>query len=116
MKSMLQLQDIDFTSELIPVAVQNGESGQVLMLAYANSEAVAATLESGYAHFWSRSRKKLWKRAKVPEMCLKSGAFWSIVIQTRCFTRWIRRVRPAIRVKKAAFTGSFREGKSDPVR
>ena len=71
MKSMLQLQDIDFTTNLIPVAVQNLTSGRVLMLAYANHEAVAATLESGYAHFWSRSRKKLWKKGENSGNVLK---------------------------------------------
>jgi len=45
---------------LVPVVVQDADSGQVLMLAYANREAVQKTLETGLAHFWSRSRQRLW--------------------------------------------------------
>ena len=45
---------------LIPGVVQDARTGQVLMVAYLNRESYAATLESGYAHFWSRSRQELW--------------------------------------------------------
>lgn len=47
---------------LLPVIAQDEGSGAVLMLAYANLEAVERTLETGYAHFWSRSRQELWKK------------------------------------------------------
>ncbi len=47
---------------LIPAIVQDAGSGQVLMLAYMNSEALAKTLESGQTWFWSRSRKTLWHK------------------------------------------------------
>ena len=49
---------------LIGAIVTDRESGTVLMFAYMNAEAFAATLESGYAHFWSRSRGKLWKKGE----------------------------------------------------
>ncbi|MRJ02639.1 MAG: bifunctional phosphoribosyl-AMP cyclohydrolase/phosphoribosyl-ATP diphosphatase HisIE [Epsilonproteobacteria bacterium] len=49
---------------LIPVIVQEGESGEVLMLAYMNREAFQKTVESGYAHYYSRSRQKLWKKGE----------------------------------------------------
>ncbi|MDE0231835.1 MAG: bifunctional phosphoribosyl-AMP cyclohydrolase/phosphoribosyl-ATP diphosphatase HisIE [bacterium] len=45
---------------LIPGVVQDARTGQVLMLAYLNRESYAATLGSGYVHFWSRSRQELW--------------------------------------------------------
>ena len=45
---------------LIPGVVQDARTGQVLMVAYLNRESYAATLESGYVHFWSRSRRELW--------------------------------------------------------
>ncbi len=45
---------------LIPGVVQDARTGQVLMLAYLNRESYVATLESGYVHFWSRSRQELW--------------------------------------------------------
>ncbi len=50
---------------LLPVVVQDALSGEVLMLAWMNEEALRATLESGYATFWSRSRQKLWKKGET---------------------------------------------------
>jgi phosphoribosyl-AMP cyclohydrolase len=47
---------------LIPAIVQDADSGQVLMLAYMNQEALQATLSSGETHFWSRSRQELWRK------------------------------------------------------
>ena len=50
---------------LIPVVVQDTESKQVLMVAYANEEALGKTLSTGYAHYWSRSRDKLWMKGET---------------------------------------------------
>lgn len=50
---------------LLPVVVQDVTSGAVLMLAYANQQAVELTLETGKAHFWSRSRKQLWCKGET---------------------------------------------------
>jgi phosphoribosyl-ATP pyrophosphohydrolase/phosphoribosyl-AMP cyclohydrolase len=50
---------------LLPVVVQDAGSGAVLMLAYANREAVERTLTTGQAHFWSRSRQSLWKKGET---------------------------------------------------
>ena len=47
---------------LLPAVVQDAESGQVLMLAYMNEEAYRLTVETGQAHFWSRSRGELWRK------------------------------------------------------
>jgi len=47
---------------LVPVVVQDWESGEVLTLAYANAEAVAKTRETGELHLWSRSRDALWHK------------------------------------------------------
>lgn len=49
---------------LLPAIVQDKESGEVLMLAYINKEAWALTLETGKAHFWSRSRNKIWLKGE----------------------------------------------------
>ncbi|MEM4288594.1 MAG: phosphoribosyl-AMP cyclohydrolase [Candidatus Caldarchaeum sp.] len=54
----------DETTGLIPVTVQDAETGEVLMLAYANKTALHMTMETGLAHFWSRSRDKLWKKGE----------------------------------------------------
>jgi phosphoribosyl-ATP pyrophosphohydrolase/phosphoribosyl-AMP cyclohydrolase len=51
-------------SGLIPVVVQDYASGDILMVAFANAEAVRLTGESAIAHFWSRSRGKLWKKGE----------------------------------------------------
>ncbi|MGL4790529.1 MAG: phosphoribosyl-AMP cyclohydrolase [Anaerotignaceae bacterium] len=47
---------------LIAVIAQDYENNQVLMLAYANKEAVEKTLEKGTVHYYSRSRKELWHK------------------------------------------------------
>jgi phosphoribosyl-AMP cyclohydrolase len=47
---------------LIPAVLQDAETGQVLMVAWMNSEALHLTLETGDAHFWSRSRQELWHK------------------------------------------------------
>ena len=47
---------------LTPVIVQDAETSRVLMLAYANDEALRRTRESGEAWFWSRSRRELWHK------------------------------------------------------
>jgi phosphoribosyl-AMP cyclohydrolase len=50
---------------LIPAVVQDRGSGDVLMVAYANAEALALTASTGQAHFWSRSRKALWRKGET---------------------------------------------------
>lgn len=47
---------------LVPVVIQDWASGEVLTLAYANSQAVARTRETGELHLWSRSRQELWHK------------------------------------------------------
>ncbi len=50
---------------LLPVVVQDRASGDVLMVAWANAEALGRTAETGLAHFWSRSRKALWRKGET---------------------------------------------------
>ncbi len=47
---------------LIPAIVQDNTSGEVLIVAYMNAEALRRTLESGQVWFWSRSRQELWHK------------------------------------------------------
>ena len=49
---------------LVPVIAQDKETGRVLMFAFANREAVALTAEKGSAHYWTRSRQKLWHKGE----------------------------------------------------
>lgn len=55
--------DVDFGDDgLVPAVAQDVESKDVLMLAYVSPEALEATLETGFAHYYSRSRDELWKK------------------------------------------------------
>lgn len=49
---------------LVPAIAQDATSGQVLMLAWMNRDALRATLDSGNAVYWSRSRGKLWRKGE----------------------------------------------------
>jgi phosphoribosyl-AMP cyclohydrolase len=49
---------------LVPAIAQDAGSGEVLMLAYMNEEAWKASLKSGEAHYYSRSRKELWRKGE----------------------------------------------------
>lgn len=50
---------------LVPAVVQDQRTGRVLMVAWMNEEAFAATRASGQAHFWSRSRRVLWRKGET---------------------------------------------------
>lgn len=56
--------NLKFENGLIPVIVQDAASREVLMLAYANDDAIRRTRSTGFAHYYSRSRKKLWKKGE----------------------------------------------------
>jgi len=49
---------------LVPVVTQEARTGAVLMMAWANREALELTLETGFMHYWSRSRSALWKKGE----------------------------------------------------
>ncbi len=60
------LEHIPFNSEgLIPAVAQDADSREVLMLAWMNREALARTLDEGYACYWSRSRQSLWRKGET---------------------------------------------------
>jgi phosphoribosyl-AMP cyclohydrolase / phosphoribosyl-ATP pyrophosphohydrolase len=50
---------------LVPCVVQHADTGRVLMLAYMDAEALAVTVETGFGHFHSRSRGRLWKKGET---------------------------------------------------
>jgi len=56
---------------LIPAVVQDVDSGEVLMVAWMNAEALQRTRASGEAHFWSRSRGELWHKGATSGNILK---------------------------------------------
>ena len=49
---------------LVPVVAQEAGSGRVLTVAWMNREALGRTVQSGEAHYWSRSRRKLWRKGE----------------------------------------------------
>jgi len=64
---------------LIPAIVTDADSGEVLMFAFMNTEALSLSIKSGLAHFWSRSRGALWKKGE------ESGNMLNIVeMRTDC--------------------------------
>ncbi len=59
------IESIDWKkNELIPAVVQDATSNEVLMLAYMNKEALDLSMQSGYAHYFSRSRQRIWKKGE----------------------------------------------------
>ncbi len=56
---------------LIPVIIQDADSGEVLMLGYANQEALRRTLDSGEVWFYSRSRQELWHKGATSGSILR---------------------------------------------
>lgn len=50
--------------DLIPVITQDSSSNEVLMLAYVNKEALELTLKTGFAHYFSRSKQRIWKKGE----------------------------------------------------
>jgi phosphoribosyl-ATP pyrophosphohydrolase/phosphoribosyl-AMP cyclohydrolase len=59
-------------SGLVPVVVQDHASGDVLMVAWANAEALALTATTGLAHFWSRKRAAIWKKGETSGHVLRA--------------------------------------------
>lgn len=56
--------DFDKMDGLLPAVIQDWESGEVLMVAFMNKEALELTLRTGKMHYYSRSRKKLWMKGE----------------------------------------------------
>jgi len=73
----LSVEQVEEGTELAPKFDENGtlpcitrhaESGEILMFAFMNEEALRLSLETGLAHYWSRSRRKLWKKGETSGM------------------------------------------------
>lgn len=85
---------------LIPAIASDHQTGEILMMAWMNAEALDETVRTGVAHFWSRSRSKLWRKGET------SGNTLNIIeIRTDCDqdVLWLR-----VRVEgdgKACHTG-----------
>jgi len=63
--SKLDLTQLKFDPDgLIPAIVQDADSGEVLMMAWMNAEAIEKTVQTGLTHFFSRSRQKMWQKGE----------------------------------------------------
>lgn len=62
---------------LLPVVVQDAASGEVLMVAWMNAEALRRTQEGGEAWFWSRSRGELWRKGSTSGNVMRARELWA---------------------------------------
>jgi phosphoribosyl-AMP cyclohydrolase len=58
--------ELDFNKQggMLPVVAQDYKTGKILMLAFMNREAWDLTLSTGFVHYWSRSRNRIWKKGE----------------------------------------------------
>ncbi|NIT13011.1 MAG: phosphoribosyl-AMP cyclohydrolase, partial [Candidatus Dadabacteria bacterium] len=61
----MNIESLNFDDkDLIPVIVQSADDGQVLMFAWGNKQTVELSIESKKAHYWSRSRNRVWMKGE----------------------------------------------------
>jgi len=95
---------------LVPAIAQEHETGEVLMLAWMNADAVARTLETGQVTYWSRSRQAFWIKGET------SGHTQDLVemrvdCDRDCLLLLIRQVGPACHTnRRSCFYTALREG------
>ncbi|CAM2815884.1 bifunctional phosphoribosyl-AMP cyclohydrolase/phosphoribosyl-ATP diphosphatase HisIE [Helicobacter burdigaliensis] len=58
------LESIDWSKGLVPLIVQDEKSNEVLMLGFTNKEALALSIQSGFVHYYSRSKQRIWKKGE----------------------------------------------------
>ena len=61
---------------LIPAILQDDESGEILMMAWMNADALRLTVETGEAYFWSRSRRTLWHKGETSGNIQRVQEIW----------------------------------------
>ena len=64
MSNIIDTIDFKKSDGIIPVITQDNETNEVLMLAYMNKEALELTLKTNYAHYFSRSKQRIWKKGE----------------------------------------------------
>jgi phosphoribosyl-AMP cyclohydrolase len=63
MQELLRSLKID-TGGLVPAIAQDADTGEVLMVAWMNADALRLTVKTGEAHYWSRNRRTLWRKGE----------------------------------------------------
>ena len=106
------IQALDFVKQggLVPVIAQDVESNAVLMLAYANEAALRKTQETGFAHYWSRSRQALWKKGESSGHVQQVESIWVDCDADTLIYR-VRQTGPACHTRQP--TCFFRELRSE---
>lgn len=86
-----KLSKIPEPAAVLPCAVQNADTGEIILIAYVNDQALRASVESRSAVFWSTSRNELWEKGKT------SGETYELVeVLVNCEQNsLVYRVRPA---------------------
>ena len=56
---------LNFKDGLIPVAAQDYETGEVLMIAFMNADAFDKTRKTGFVHYWSRTNSRVWMKGEI---------------------------------------------------
>jgi phosphoribosyl-AMP cyclohydrolase len=59
------MDELNFKDGIIPVAAQDNETDEVLMIAFMNEDAFELTRKTGYVHYWSRKNRRVWKKGEV---------------------------------------------------
>lgn len=72
-KIQLDFEKINSIKGVVPVAVQNLETNEVILIAFTNQDALTESLKTGVAVFWSTSRNKLWIKGKT------SGNYFDLI-------------------------------------
>lgn len=108
----VSIQALDFAKQggLVPVIAQDASTNAVLMLAYANEAALRKTQETGFAHYWSRSRQALWKKGESSGHVQQVVAIWVDCDADTLIYR-VRQTGPACHTGKP--TCFFRELRSE---
>ena len=74
----MRLEDLAWDDKgLVTVVVQDRHEGDIRMVAFANLEALRATLKTGQAHFYSRSRRSLWRKGETSGHVLSVAEVWA---------------------------------------
>ena len=98
------------TDGLIPAIAQQHDSGEVLMMAWMNSEAVSRTLSSGHATYWSRSRKAFWVKGEASGHTQKLIDF-RVDCDRDCLLMLVEQTGPACHTnRQSCFYRSFISG------
>ncbi len=103
---------LTYTSDgLIPAIAQDHESGEVLMMAWMNQEAVKRTLETGRVTYWSRSRQSFWVKGESSGHVQKLVDF-RIDCDRDCLLVLVEQTGPACHTnRRSCFYTAVRDGK-----